>query len=172
MGFLEAISTVINAPGIQESLFWLRLVLGAIGIFFIFAIIFLLIKSNWINFTAFDVSTFFTFPGLRLRTTGKRWQEVLARLESANEAEYKLAIMEADTMLVDILKRANIVGDNIEVQLDNVPPTIIPNITDLKNAHSLRNTIVSDPDYRLSQQEARQILEIYENVFRDFGWIQ
>lgn len=172
MGFFENISAAINAPGIQEGLFWLRLVLGAAGIFFVFAIIFLLIKSNWINFTAFDVTTFFTFPGIRLRTTGRRWQEVLARLETANEAEYKLGIMEADTMLADILKRANITGENIEAQLNNVPPSIIPNITVLKNAHNLRNTIVSDPDYRLSQQEARQTLEIYETVFRDFGWIQ
>ena len=172
MGFFENISVIINSPGIQEGLFWLRLVLGGIGIFFIFAIIFLLIKSNWINFTAFDASVFFTFPGIRLRRTGRRWKEVLARLESANEAEYKLAVLEADTMLVDILKRANITGENIEVQLDNVPSNIIPNITALKNAHNLRNTIVADPDYRLSQQEARQTLEIYENVFRDFGWIQ
>jgi len=172
MRFFENISTMINAPGLQETLFWPKLILGGIGIFFIFAIIFLLIRSNWINFTAFDVATFIRFPGLRLRTTGRRWQEILARLETANEAEYKLAIMEADTMLADILKRANIVGENMEVQLDNVPPTIIPNIATLKNAHNLRNTIVADPNYSLSQQEARKTLEIYETVFRDFGWIQ
>ena len=172
MEFFENISAAINAPGIQENLFWVRLVFGGTGIFFIFAIIFFLIKSNWINFTAFDVATFARFPGMRLRTTGRRWQAILARLESANEAEYKLAILEADTMLADILKRASIAGENMEAQLDNVPPTIIPNISILKDAHNLRNTIVSNPDYRLSQQEARKTLEIYETVFREFGWIQ
>jgi len=172
MQFFTNISAGINAPGLQEALFWPRIALGGIGIFFVLAIIFLLIRSNWLSFVMFDVSTFAAFPGVRLRRTGRNWQAILARLDSANEAEYKLAIMEADTMLADVLKRASITGENIEVQLDNVPSTIIPNIAVLKDAHNVRNTIVVNPDFALSQQEARQTLEIYETAFRDFGWIQ
>ena len=172
MGFWESLSVTINAPGLQEVLFWPRIVLGGIGGLFFAAIIFFLIKSNWLNFTMFDVTAFAAFPGVRLRRTGKRWQAILARLESANEAEYKLAIMEADSMLADIFKKTSIAGDNIEAQLNNVPTTIVPNIAILKEAHTLRNTIVTNPDYGLSQHEAKQTLEIYETAFRDFGWIQ
>ena len=121
--------------------------------------VFVLLRTMWIKFAfVFDFTEFFTFRPYGLRKIAGKWQKVQRRLETANEAEYKLAIIEADGMLNDILLRMNFRGETLGDRLKTLTSTIIPNLDDVWKAHQTRNNVVHDPDYRLTLQEAQKTL--------------
>jgi hypothetical protein len=103
-------------------------------------------------------------PGLRL--VGKKMRKIRKRLESNNEAEYKLAIIEVDTILGETLQHMNLQGETTEQRLAQVTKIMVPTIDDVLVAHQARNSIVYDPDFRMSLADARRILDIYEEAFK------
>ena len=100
-----------------------------------------------------------------------KWQKIQQRLETANEAEYKLAVIEADGMLNDILLRMGFRGETLGDRLKILTSAIIPNLNDVAQAHQTRNNVVHDPDYRLTLQEAQKTLEIYKATFTNLDLI-
>ncbi|MGD0576699.1 MAG: hypothetical protein ABSA74_01325, partial [Candidatus Staskawiczbacteria bacterium] len=40
---------------------------------------------------------------------------------------------------------------------------------DILNAHEVRNSIVYDPDYKLSAEQAKKILGVYESAINNIG---
>tara|TARA_Y100000310_G_scaffold320247_1_gene376485 strand:- start:657 stop:1175 length:519 start_codon:yes stop_codon:yes gene_type:complete len=165
--FLETIS-VINSPGIQQTLFTFRIVLSVIGILLLLFSIYILMHTAWMRFAfLYDITELFTYRPYGLRRISRRWQRVMARLETANEAEYKLAVIEADTVLSEILQRMGFKGETLGDRLRILTSAIVPNLNDVSQAHQTRNNVVHDPDYRLTLEEARKTLEIYEVAFRN-----
>ena len=121
MEFVLNIVAMVNAPGLQEnilvaSLRWLFIM---VSIFFLTIIIRVTLKSeSWRNMNTFtDISEFASFRPRGLRKFGKRWRKIMARLESENEAEYKLAIIEADTILGETLGAMKLSGETTEQRL-------------------------------------------------------
>jgi hypothetical protein len=51
--------------------------------------------------------------------------------------------------------------------LQKVTAGTLPNVEEVWEAHKIRNNIVHDPDYRLSLDEAKRALEIYEKALTD-----
>ena len=70
-------------------------------------------------------------------------------------------------MTGDILKRMGMTESTIEEKLNNLSITDIPNLEELKEARKIRNNVVHDPDYELSQEKAKEILSVYEIIFKD-----
>ncbi len=70
-------------------------------------------------------------------------------------------------MLDDILKRMGYGGESLGERLEKITVASLPNLDEVKVAHKTRNNIVHDPDYRLSLDEARKTLEIYEKTLTD-----
>ena len=172
MDFSIETLSFINNPGLQDTLLPVRLILGAIGIGFLVLSVFVLIRSSWLRFSfLFDFIEFFTSRPYGLRKMLGKWQKVQARLETANEAEYKLAVIEADNMLSDILVRLGFRGETLGDKLKTLSVAIIPNLDDVWKAHQTRNDVVHDPDYRLTLEEAQRTLAIYEAVFSNLDLI-
>lgn len=169
--FLETLS-FINHPGLQGFLTPFRWALGALGIGFFLFIVFVLLRSSWAKFSfLFDVSEFFTFRPYGLRRMLGRWQKVQARLQTANEAEYKLAVIEADGMLNEILLRLGFRGETLGDKLKTMSTAVIPNLSEVIAAHQVRNNVVHDPDFRLALEEAQRTLSAYEAVFSNLDLI-
>ena len=98
--------SILNNPGLQESLVFLKLIFGLAGIILIALSVFVLVRSTWLKFLFFfDYTEFFTFRPYGLRKVVMKWAKIQQRLETASEAEYKLAGIEVDGMLSDILIR-------------------------------------------------------------------
>ncbi|MDZ4231740.1 MAG: hypothetical protein U1C72_00630 [Candidatus Pacearchaeota archaeon] len=130
-------------------------------------IIFIILRTQWIRFRIlFDLNEFFTFRPYGVRRVTKAWEKLQGRLGSANESEYKLAVIEADRMLDQTLERLNIQGENLQERLAVTTAVVVPNIQEVTEATQIRNNIVHDPDYRLSLAEARKALSAYEEAFR------
>jgi len=92
-------------------------------------------------------------------------------LKKGDESEYKLAIIEADTVLDDVLEKVGYSGETLEDKIDKVSLVVISNKEEILEAHKVRNTIVYNPNYKVELEEAKKLLEIYKKALIDLGML-
>lgn len=161
---MNNILSLITSPIL---LFYIKIIFIVIGALFLLAIIFLLLKNSWLKRRFLeDWTEFFIYRPFGVKKTFKQWAKVLKRLETGKEADYKLAVIEADGLLNDILKKMGYKGETMAKILEQLDATILPNIEQIWKVHKIRNNVVHDPDYELSLEDARKVLGIYEKTFR------
>jgi len=51
--------------------------------------------------------------------------------------------------------------------LEKLDSVILSNIEKVKQAHEVRNSIVHNPDYHLTLDEAKKTIEVYGRAFRE-----
>ncbi len=139
-------------------------------IFLVILIIFVLVTTKWFKFRVTeDVTEFVKFKPYGSDKYAKEWKKIIKRLDSGIEAEYKLAIMEADAMLDEILQRLGYTEETTEQKLSNVGSVEINNIEELKEARKVRNGVIHDPDYQLSKDKAKEVMNVYEGAFKNLS---
>lgn len=162
----------INSDHLQNLIMIPRFILGSVGLFFWFFLIFAFFTTSWIKYLILtDAREFFTFRAFGVRKMTQRWQRALARLQTANEAEYKLALLDADAMLDASLQRLGFGGKTLEERLRILSPVILSHAREVERVHALRNNIVHDPNFILSLNQAREAMEVYEKAFSDLDLI-
>ena len=138
------------------------------SLFFLVCIIYFLFKSSWLRYRyAEDAVEFFTYHPLVARKFTKKWNKIKIRLKSGQEEERKLAVIEADSMFNDMLKKMGFNEPTFEARIKNLVSNLMPNIESVLEAHKVRNNIVHDPNYQLNLDEAKKILLIYEKALTD-----
>ena len=169
--FNTIVYTVISfltSPEIQEKLFLVKIVFLVISGFFLGLIIFILLRTHYLQWLFLRSFTeFFTYRPFGAKKITRAWNKILRRLETGVESESKLAIIEADNMLDSTLKRMDYPGQTLEERLSKLTKATVPNLEQVYEAHGVRNSIVHDPDYRLTPEEAKKTLDIYDQTFRD-----
>lgn len=131
-------------------------------------IIFVLVKTTWLKrLIIWDLQEFLTYRPFGLRKIEKEWQKIKGRLESEMESEWKLAIIEADKIMDDILNRMGFGGVSLGERLGKLTAVSLPNIEEVRQVHEIRNNIIHDPTYRLSLEEAKRVITIYEKALTD-----
>jgi len=95
------------------------------------------------------------------------WQSVLDKMASGDEANLKLAVIEADKLFDDLLKRSNYQGTDMGERLRQVTLEQLPNLDEVWQAHKMRNRLVHEPDFQLRDHEAERIIEIYQKAFQN-----
>jgi hypothetical protein len=99
-----------------------------------------------------------------------KFAELQAHLESQNPNDWKLAIIEADIILDDTLKRQGYAGPTLGDRLKSISPTSLNSIRDAWDAHMIRNKIAhAGDDFVLTQKIARETIMQYERVFKELG---
>ncbi len=106
------------------------------------------------------------------RAVNPRWQSVLTRLGSLSEGDWRLAIIEADIILDEMLSRMGYHGDGIGEKLKNVEKSDFATIDLAWEAHKVRNRIAHDgPAFKLAHNEARRVIGLFQKVFEEFYFI-
>lgn len=101
-----------------------------------------------------------------------RWLQVLTYLFSPHGSDWKLAIIEADSMLDGLLDQLGFQGDNLGDKLKKANQNNFRNLSFAWEIHTIRNKIAHESvDFQLSQHEAKRIIALYEQIFRDYGYI-
>ncbi len=101
-----------------------------------------------------------------------RWATVLAHAESLNQPEWRLAILEADTMLAELLDKRGYRGLSIGEQLKSADPERFKTLQDAWDAHRVRNQIAHEGSaFNLTERETRRVIALYERVFKEFDFI-
>jgi hypothetical protein len=106
-------------------------------------------------------------PSLPKKRMTKKWNAILKKLETGDESNLKLAVIEADKILDDLLKKIGYQGENMGERLKQLTPAQIANLEALWQAHKLRNSIVHDPDFRLTRSQAENAIKIYQRTLED-----
>ncbi|HRY82355.1 MAG TPA: hypothetical protein P5232_01440 [Candidatus Moranbacteria bacterium] len=98
----------------------------------------------------------------------KKWNKVREKMNSDREADWKVAIIEADNVIDDLLERMKYSGKNMGERLAGINPGQIENIEELKKAHEIRNRIIHEEDFKLEKKQAEEVLEYFENFLKYF----
>lgn len=102
----------------------------------------------------------------------QRWEDVLVHIEGEKSSDWKLAIIEADIILDELLNSLGLVGNTIGEKLKTAKPNNFRTINQAWHAHNVRNRIAHEgAEFELSQSEARQVVTEYKMVFEEFDFI-
>lgn len=97
-----------------------------------------------------------------------RWDKIRKRLESGNEADYKVAIIEADGAIDDLIRRMGYKGENMIERVENIPAGQLDKIDEIKEAHKVRNRIIHEEKFTVSRETAEEVFAKYEHFLRHF----
>lgn len=101
-----------------------------------------------------------------------RWLAVTEYINSENENDWRLAILEADSMLESLVENLGFKGDTFGEKLKSIDPTKFKNLSALWDAHNVRNRIAHEgTEFGISHYEAKRVITIYEQIFRDYAFI-
>jgi hypothetical protein len=98
-----------------------------------------------------------------------RWERIIELINSANSSDWRLAIIEADVMLEDLLNSMGYHGESIGEMLKAVEVSDFLTLDAAWEAHKVRNKIAhSGSEFALNEREAKRVIALFESVFREF----
>ncbi len=114
-----------------------------------------------------------SLKGIRLENVkSKRFLVVEKHMASDNSAEWRLAVMEADALLEEMVKRMGYEGTTLGEMLKNIERSDFNTLDDAWEAHKIRNQIAHQgSSFLLTKREAKRVTQLYEKVFREFDII-
>ena len=164
---LDIISWIVSPP-FTKTLFIIKTLFILISLYFFAGIIYFLSKTHYLQWLYGEsVTSLLTQKPYGIKKINKRWKQIVERLKSGSEEEYKLSIIEADALLDEILKKIGYKGKTIEERFDKMTTEVLSNLEELKKAHQIESDIVRDPNYMLGREEAKKILLIYKKAFEE-----
>ncbi len=102
------------------------------------------------------------------RTENPRWHYIQTLIESPNESDWRVAIIEADSMLEELLRQRGFEGDTVSELLEGAKSGGFATIQSAWDAHVVRNQIAHQGlDFPLSQVEGRRVIKMYQNTFEE-----
>ncbi|MEK7555632.1 MAG: hypothetical protein AAB516_02330 [Patescibacteria group bacterium] len=97
----------------------------------------------------------------------KKWEELLEKIKSSDERDLRLAIIEADNLVDEILIIHDHPGKDMGERLKSIHPNEIGNYNDLWEAHKMRNRIAHETNFHINSGEAQRIIKIYHKTLQD-----
>lgn len=104
--------------------------------------------------------------------TNPRWVQIEKNMQSHNLSEWRVAILEADILLFDMLSQMGYDGTSIGEILKKVDKANFVTLDDAWKAHRIRNIIAHEgANYELSRDEAERTIRLYKRVFDEFYFV-
>lgn len=103
----------------------------------------------------------------------ERWNRIVDRITSDNQSDWKVAIMEADAMLDELLVEQGFPGENLGERLMNAELGDFLTLNQAWEAHKVRNRIAhsAEEEAHLTDREVQRVIRLYQQVFEEFDWI-
>ncbi|MDO8493443.1 MAG: hypothetical protein Q7S19_02780 [bacterium] len=102
----------------------------------------------------------------------EEWQDILDHIDSENEAQWKLALIDADKILENLLRENGYGGVGVGESLKLAETQGgIKSLQDAWQAHKTRNRIAHEPGFVLTKREAKIAVESYKKVFEELGFL-
>ncbi len=97
-----------------------------------------------------------------------QWQKVKNKLSLPTPSNLKLAIIEADALVDNFLKKAGYAGDYMAERLSHVISDV-KSLNGVWDAHILRNGLVHVSGSAVSETEAKIAVMAFENFLKELG---
>ena len=102
----------------------------------------------------------------------ERWRQVLHLLFSENQNDWKLSVIEADAMLDVLLAQLGFKGETLGEKLKRAGEQGFRQLNTAWEIHTVRNRIAHEGSiFEISHHEAKRVIALYEQIFREFGYI-
>lgn len=163
----DSLVIYFTSPQWERTLIVLKILSVLISLALIFGIVVLLMRMDIFSSRFWRFVRGTEIPRIPKGKVRKRWEAILARLQSNEESNYKLAVIEADKLLDDILKRVGYQGETMGDRLKKITTEQLTNIDEVWRAHKVRNNIVHDVDFKLNQDQARKTVETLEKALKE-----
>ncbi|MFH0891004.1 MAG: hypothetical protein V1856_03155 [Candidatus Liptonbacteria bacterium] len=106
---------------------------------------------------------------LKLDLIQSRWKKILQRKKEGNLDSLRIAIIEADALVDDVLKQKGVPGEHMADRLSNLDTEDLPSIEKLWGAHRLRNDLVHTSGFFVSTDDTARTLEDYQTFLKELG---
>ena len=105
--------------------------------------------------------------------TQLRWNKVEEQSGSSNPESWRLAILEADIMLNELLDIQGYKGETLADKMKQVDRAQFNSIDAAWDAHQVRNRIAHQGTaHEISAREVRRVIGLYRRVFKEFRYIE
>lgn len=170
---IEVLLSVRNyfAPFFRENLLLMQMVSLIFSILFLWGIIYIILKTNYLEMKREQFLDVLGQSKVSRRRSLKAWKQIQGRLKSEDQNNWKLAILEADLILNEILKMSGYLGDDLDEKLEIITPAQLANVEDVKMAHRVKNKIEKDPTDEIARKEVEETIAIYKEAFRQMNLI-
>lgn len=102
----------------------------------------------------------------------KRWMNIAAMFQSPDPNAWRIAIIDADSMLEELITSMGFVGESFGEKLKQMNNSGIPWTDAAWDIHLLRNKLAHEGSrYPLTDREAYRAFKIYENIFFETGFL-
>jgi len=107
--------------------------------------------------------------GRVIKPKNEKWEKVIKYANSSNASDWRLAIIEADVMLEELLHTVGYEGESLGERLKSVDKSEFLTIEVAWEAHKIRNAIAhSGGDFQLNERETKRVIALFEEVFKEF----
>jgi len=112
--------------------------------------------KNW-----FGINPFFSSSSKSRR----QWSEIENLLEEPYQSSWKLGVIKADALVENFLKQLGYQGQKFAELLEALELRGYQNLKILRGTHQVCEEILSNKNYSLSQNEAKNIISIYKRFW-------
>lgn len=168
---IENIRLYFVSVGRLPLIFFLKWLGGALALIFGSFIILLIIKLKIIDEWFKNTGSFLMTHAFPKRHLNKSWQKILLRLAKNDEANLRLALIEADNLFDDLLKQMKLPGESMADRLRYIDSSQVSNIDEIWQAHKLRNLIVHNHEYQITRNEIESGVRAYEKALKELEFI-
>lgn len=155
----------------QENLLTFQIISFFISVILLFFVVYFIVKLNIVGEKVDEFADILGKADISRRRSLKAWKQIQKRLKTKDDAQIKLAVIEADRIFDEILKRSGYQGGTADERLKQITPEQLSNIAEVLQARRIRNRLASEQDFKLTIGEAESLIEIYKKAFQEFGLI-
>lgn len=171
--FTGGFSAISEGGGfLQTTLNILHFIFSLVAIFFLVVILYVIVRRYEMRQEKARKLGRPKTSEIEVYKRNDRWQVVLDHVYSENPSDWRLAIIEADNILDEMVTRMGYKGENLGEKLKSVEPSDFNTLNDAWEAHKIRNKIAHEGlAFKLDHREAKRVVALFENVFKEFGYI-
>jgi len=166
-----SLQSYIMDIGNSEWIFDIKWLGGLLTLIFGGLVVLLLFKTELIDKWLKVTGNFLLTTAFPKRQLNKSWQKILLRLNKNDEANLRLALIEADNLFDDLLKQMRLPGESMADRLKYIDSSQISNIDEICQAHKLRNTIVHNHEYPITRNEIEFGVKAYEKALKELEFM-
>lgn len=167
LGFREIAGEILSSLWVY--LVGISLVLSLI---LLWLIVYSLIGSGWATKKYDQWSDILGVGDIGRRRQLRAWKKIMKQIKTGDVESWKVAVLEADKIFDEILKMSGYRGETVHERFSQLPQEAISNRDKIVASHEIRDKILTEPDFALSNDEALTLLRHYQRAFKELGLIE
>src|SRR3989344_7316896 len=93
--------------------------------------------------------------------------EIRLRLQSEDQDDWRMALIEAETLLDEVLRQKGFLGETFDERALVAKTNDGKDIPQIQKAHTIVRFILQDPNYELTNEDARKSLDWFEESLKE-----